>query len=66
MILSESHLKIIDQHSENKGIKYVTLILTLLGCLSQLYHHTVEYVEKDGRLSPSTQTPRSHQIRNLI
>lgn len=49
MILSDKHLEIIDRHSENQGIKYITLILTLLGCLSQLYHHTVEYIEKDGK-----------------
>lgn len=36
-----------ESHANNNVIKYLTLFLTLLGCLSQLYHHTKDYIEKD-------------------
>ena len=48
MIISKKHLDLIEEHRNNEFIKYLTLTLTLLGCLSQLYHHTKDYVDKDG------------------
>lgn len=48
IILSKKQLDLIGKHNDNLAIKYITLALTLLGCISQLYHHTKDYVEKDG------------------